>query len=268
MAVVYRPVAKGISLARNISFPNAYEKFGKQMLSPDEIDKFAKKHPWRFRLIMRKTGILSSAICLSSDAPLRSLIKDGALLAESKCGGELHKLAIPEASLASAGIDLEKENPFLIIKGGYIISKSDGNTFTLTIDPAYESTLKGCLSLFSHNGGKPLIGWFKSIGGVPVPSGAASPNYEKGKLFCFERDDSKRNPDSPPLGPVRIGRIRRGAGLCDGGRHSVSILGSFLGASSALYKDECASASASFKEMMKQTWGYLKEIARGEWGRQ
>ena len=177
------------------------------------------------------------------------------------------KISIPECSLAKAGIDLDQPNPFLLINGGYILNKSDGKTFTLTIDPAYESTLGQCLSLFSHNGTKPFNGWYKNIAGVPVPSGKALPGREKGNLFCFERDDSKLHPDSSqPLGSIRIYRIRRGAGLCDWGTLSVS-LGGYLGAAAALVKDESAGAFAAYKEMLAQTGHYLKEIAHGEWGK-
>lgn len=262
-----QPVAKGISLARKIDFPDARDTFGSRMLTPGEIDKFAKKHPWRFKLIMRKIGIMSKSICLVSDAPLCSSVKDGYLRAESKCWNEVHRLSIPERSLLGAGIDLKRQNPFLLINEGYAL-ESDGKTFTLTIDPAYEGTLRQCFSLFSHNGSKPLLGWFKNIEGVPVPSGSLPASKEKGKLFCFERDDSKLDADLPsPSGSIRMGLVRRGAGLCDGGRHSVSIAGAYLGARGALVKDEGASALAACKSTLVQTWRYLKEVARGEWGR-
>ena len=101
-----------------------------------------------------------------------------------------------------------------------------------------------------------------------MPSGNQPSSKEKGKLFCFERDDSKLDSaSSQPLGSIRIGIVRRGAGLCDGGRHSVSISGTYLGARGVLVKDESATAFAAYKGMLLQTWRYLKEVARGEWGR-
>ena len=257
-----QPVAKGISLARKISFADARDTFGARLLSPDEIEKFAKKHPWRFKLIMRKIGLATSAVSFSSNAPLRSLIKDGRLEAESCNWREIHKFSISQSVLEQSGIDLDMPRPFLVMAGGYSFSES-GSTRTVSIN-AEDNPM---LFIYQHNGNTPLTAWYREISGVPVPMGKPSYNRQKGMLFCFERDDSKIS-GTPPLGEVRGGLVRRGAGLCDNGRASVSISGCFDGARGALYRDDGASAFAAFKNSVAQTFAWMKEIANGKWGRQ
>ena len=63
-----------------------------------------------------------------------------------------------------------------------------------------------------------------------------------------------------------IGVVRRGAGLCDGGRRSVAIGVSFLGACGVLFKDERATRFAAFKDTLKQIWLYLKEGGLWQFG--
>jgi len=264
MAVVYQPAAKGITLARNIDFLQARSKFGDRLLSPDEIQKFAKAHPWRFKLIMRKMGVKSGTLSLVSDVPLRELLKNGCLRAEAANWNEHHAIAIPQGALERAGIDLDMPNPFLLINSGYFIAQSGEKLFSITISPQ-SAGMPGQFSLYSHNGKKPLSGWHVPIGGLPIPSGAASDRSNRRAMFCFERDDLLYS-GARPLGQVRMGAVRRGAGLCDGGRRSVAIGTTFLGACGVLFKDESATRFAAFKETLKQTWKWLKEGGMFEFG--
>lgn len=228
------PIARGISLVRNASFISAHKKYGGRMLDIHEIEEFARRHPWRFRRIMRKQSIQSGTICVFSTSPLGSFISGGRILIQSVIHNEAHRLVVPKVSVL--GIGLEAPNPLLLIHRGYSIRR-EGSVFTIM----YDASFGGRLELLQ----KPQkIGWHCKIGGMPA--GEPSCRSDRNALFYFERgagDDSLMK-----YSPVELGRanpVRRGAGLCDGGRRSVAV-DSCFGTSgiAVLVHDEKATALA------------------------
>lgn len=162
-------VAPGVDWAQGLRHHDAYGTFGKRMLDIRQIHEFANKYPEAFSMIMDRWNLHAKTLAVISDAPLGSFIKNGGLLIESIYSGEKRLLSIPERSLAKAGIDLGKQNPFLLINDGYVIKEEGISAFSVTIENSHLEKLGQVMKLLTSPNEK---GWHKEIEGVP--SGEAS----------------------------------------------------------------------------------------------
>jgi len=155
-------------------------------------------------IVFEYSGLHLRDLVLAPNEPLGSFLKNGKFTYSCSYHDEQRQIIIDETRLRQAGIDLDMEKPFLVIKGGYSIHHE--NWWSFTVDFPKEI---GNLSPFlDFRQGRGKDGWFNG----------ASPRIASG------------------FGPVRLEASLPFPGLFHG--HIVYVGGRFAVSRAVLYRDD------------------------------